>query len=146
MEDKSLFLRTKSWKGEYSQLKLSGEIEICAFEMKVIDDSGSFEGTVFEDVFSVLSGDLIYVKGFYSDEIISLVKTYPYYFASDNNGEPIIDKTEKGHTVEYFGTLDKLTKECLGEWEIIVSETKNGYFTGKYDILCEIGEWKMVIN
>ena len=130
-----------TWQGKYGYLYENEEIEYFSFEINAELIDGSFEGTVHEQEFSGLTGDLVHVKGFIEDDFISLVLTYPYAFYIDDEGKPIIDKNEVGHEVIYQGNFDHETGTWRGEWEIEVNQIKIDEETDEIDAV--VGVWEM---
>lgn len=84
----------KVWIGKYAYT-FDENTQFYSFEIEANYEDGSFEGTVYEEEFSGFTKDLVHVKGFIEGELISFVKTYPYYYAIDDFGNTIIGKQEK---------------------------------------------------
>lgn len=136
----------KNWIGEYGY-SFEKESEIFfSFEIFAESNNGSFQGTVFEDEFSGFTGDLVIIKGFIEEDFISFVKTYPYYYATKESGEIVVDKQMKGHEVVYEGYFNNETGEWNGEWEILIHEEQDKTVNGRYITESIIGPWKMKLK
>lgn len=133
----------KKWIGKFGY-SFEENHEFISFEIEADYSDGSFEGSVFEDEFSNVTSELIHVKGFIDAEMISFVKTYPFYYSIDEKGFTIIDKTIRGHKVIYQGHFNKEDETWNGEWEIIHSEEKISF--GVYKTNSLIGPWKMKLQ
>lgn len=136
----------KNWIGEYGYSFEAESDKIFSFEILAQLNDGSFQGTVFEEEFSGFTDDLVAVKGFIEEDFISFVKTYPYYYASNENGEIVVDREKKGHEVVYEGYFNFDTGEWIGEWEILMHEEKDKSKMGRYITKSIIGPWKMKLK
>jgi hypothetical protein len=136
----------KNWIGKYGYSFDEESENFFSFEIFVDFNDGSFQGTVFEEEFSGFTGDSVAIKGFIEEDFISFVKTYPYYYASNENGEMIVDKQMKGHEVVYEGFFNTETGEWNGEWEILMHEEKDKSMIGRYITKSIIGPWKMKLK
>lgn len=136
----------KNWIGKFAYSFEEGDDEFFAFEIVANYENGSFEGTVYDEVFSGMTGDLAKVKGFIEHDLISFVKIYPYYYVKDLQGKTIIDKNQKGHQVVYQGYFNDETGEWEGEWEIQIYEERDKRVKGGYLTKSLIGPWNMKLN
>ena len=130
----------KKWTGKYAY-NFEEDSESFSFEINVKYDNGSFEGHAYEEEFSGLTSDIVHVKGFIESDMISFVKTYPYFYAVDDNGDIIIDKKLKGHEVIYEGYFNEENGSWSGDWAINISEDR--VEEGKYKYFDIIGPWEM---
>lgn len=136
----------KNWIGEYGYSFEDKSENFFSFEIFADFTDGSFQGTVFEEEFSGFTGDLVSIKGYIEEDFISFVKTYPYYYASNENGEMVVDKQMKGHEVVYEGFFNTETGEWNGEWEILINEEEDKSMIGRYITKSIIGPWKMKLK
>lgn len=132
----------KTWIGEY-RYSFDDSSQGCSFEINAIYSKGSFEGTVYEEEFSGLTGDLVHVKGFIDDDLISFIKTYPYFFGTDDDDNIVVDKQLKGHFVEYEGRFDEEKGCWSGNWEIVVYEERDPSIPDAYYTEYILGPWTM---
>jgi hypothetical protein len=136
----------KNWIGEYGYSFDEESENFFSFEIFADFSDGSFKGTVFEAEFSGFTGDLVAIKGYIEEDFISFVKTYPYYYASNEKGELVVDKQMKGHEVVYEGYFNTETGEWNGEWEILINEEEDKSMIGRYITKSIIGPWKMKLK
>lgn len=137
-------MEQKIWIGHYNY-RLEDEIsENHNFEIHANLDDGSFSGVAIEEEFTQLTGDKPTVKGFIEDDMISFVKSYPYLFETDENGKQIIDKSIRGHQVEYEGYFEEDKGSWSGTWEIHFGEQKIDI--GNYEFQFIMGEWSMKLK
>ena len=132
------------WKGNYCYLNEEGnEIDPFDFEITANLIASSFEGTAIEGEFSKVSEEPIYVKGFFDNDVISFVKTYPFGWDVDQGGEVQLHLDKPGHDVTYFGRLNPETLFWEGEWEI---ESESQLAPKNSEIILSeylFGNWKM---
>lgn len=139
-------MATKNWIGQYGYSFEEGNEWFYSFEINAEYNNGSFEGTAFEEEFSGFTNDLVHVKGFIEDNMISFVKTYPYFWMTEENGDIFIDKGQRGHQVVYQGVFDENSAEWCGDWEIIISEERDKSQIGAFKTLRIIGPWNMKLK
>lgn len=109
----------RTYQGIYFDIDQDGIERPYGFRMEVeIDEKHSFNGTVWEDEFSGITGKHLSVKGFIDEDHISFVKKYPCLFEFDAEGKIIIDETKSGHEVIYDGYWNEENGIWLGEWEV----------------------------
>lgn len=132
------------WVGKYGYLYDNAETEYFSFEINATLEKGSFEGTVFEEEFSEATGDTIAIKGFFDDDFISFVKTFPYGFWKDENDDVITDKSVSGHQVVYQGHFDQEKGMWFGEWEIEIDRAVIS--NDNYDVFAMVGVWEMKVK
>lgn len=110
------------WKGSFWYLSDDEIYRRQQFTMSVNLKNGSFSGEVEEDVFSeITGGEKVAVRGFIEYDLISFVKRYPFRYIS-KNGQPYIDRTQRGHEVTYQGYFDENEGKWEGHWEVSISE------------------------
>lgn len=132
------------WKGYYAYLDEDNlEVNPSNFEIRAILKNDSFEGKAFEEEFSEATNELVYVKGFFENDIVSFVKTYPFYWHIGDNGEVVTDRKKPGHQVSYFGKLDPETLEWKGDWEIEADQWFDPLNLGEIEVYIFSGPWKM---
>lgn len=130
----------RTWLGKYGYINDDDETGYFTFKMNVEIIDGSFEGAVYEEEFSGVTNDLVAVKGFITHDFISFVKTYPYYWAIDDD-HFIYDKSAPGHEVVYEGNFDEINGVWRGEWEIELDRKVVDKETDKISLLT--GVWEM---
>ena len=137
--DKSI----KIWKGKFAYNPAEyGIIDDVYFELYVEVVNGSFEGKCYDDEFRDLCDQLSAVKGFFENDIISFVVTYPVSYSMDENEKVTIDQTKKGHDVIYHGTFNSKQNTWSGEWEILAEpEKENEGFVQNHST----GSWEMTM-
>lgn len=133
-------MEKRSWVGRYGYT-FDEDTRYFSFEMNASFQNGSFEGDVHEEEFSGLTSDTVHIKGFIEEDMISFVKTYPYFWTYDDQGNIIMDKEKKGHEVVYEGYFDEGTGSWSGQWEVLMSEEKT--YPGQYKQQFIIGPWDM---
>jgi hypothetical protein len=112
------------WKGEFTYGPDYGEVMTGVKEKfsLVIEEvtNGSFKGKCV-DLEMRNSSEFIqsHIKGFLENNFISFTKEYPYQYLSDEDGNAILDKNKKGHTVTYEGEFNVSTNCFSGTWEIV---------------------------
>jgi len=136
----------KNWIGRYGYSFEEGNEWYYSFEITANYNNGSFEGTVIEEEFTSFTNDLVHVKGFIEEDLISFVKTYPYLFEANDNGEMLIDKSQRGHSVIYQGYYDQSKDGWEGEWEVKISEESDKTQIGAYKTQYKTGPWNMKLK
>lgn len=131
----------RTWIGKYGYLYDDEASDYSSFEINVELIDGTFKGTVFEEEFTGATGDLIQVKGFIDGDFISFIKTFPYGFWIDENGDYIFDKTALGHQVIYHGNFDQENGIWSGEWEIELSVKNINDENDEVEVM--VGVWDM---
>jgi hypothetical protein len=136
----------KNWIGRYGYSFEEGNEWYFSFEINADYIDGSFEGTVSEEEFTGYTNDLVHVKGFIEEDMISFVKTYPHLYIVDEKGDVYVDKSQRGHSVTYQGYFDESKSEWYGEWEVKISEERDKSQKGAYKTLHKIGPWDMKLK
>jgi hypothetical protein len=109
----------RTYQGIYFDIDQDGIERPYGFRMEVeIDEKHSFNGTVWEDEFSGITGKHLSVKGFIDEDHISFVKQYPCLYEYDADGKIIIDESQLGHEVIYDGYWNEEYGNWSGEWEV----------------------------
>ncbi len=107
------------YQGNYYQIDKSGNNLPFLFRMEVeLDKNFSFNGTVWEEEFTEMSGKHLSVKGFIDNDHISFVKQYPCLYKIDEKWKVNIDVSKRGHAVIYDGYWDESIGSWIGEWEV----------------------------
>ena len=109
----------RTYQGHYYHPDLEGNENAFQFRIEAeIDEKLTFNGVVWEEEFTGITGKLLTVKGFIDEDHISFVKKYPCAYEYDELGKIIIDESRKGHEVIYDGYWDENTGAWTGEWEV----------------------------
>ena len=130
------------WTGEYKYGGEYPEIEgtTVAFEIQMTEQDGIISGTCIDEDTKEIFKDPIKIKGFIDGNVISFIKTYPYYYFLDKDGKIVIDNSMPPHSVSYSGSLNDRKDSCAGDWEITADSQTFGEFIID-DIMT--GTWKM---
>jgi len=128
--------------GSFYDIDKEGNESPFQFRIDVeIDEKLSFNGTVWEEEFTGITGKLLSVKGFIDKDHISFVKQYPCAYEFDENRNIIIDESRKGHEVIYDGYWDENTGSWTGEWEVEgetevfqLNEVKTKVYIGHFEM------------
>lgn len=110
------------WKGKHNFNEEHGEIfkdKSIAFEMQITVDDGSFSGTFIDPEFAELNETEIKVSGFFEDNFVSFVVTYPFRKIYNSNGDAVLLMEKINHEVNYYGEFPDDSKIISGDWEII---------------------------
>jgi len=137
-------VKFKGWYSYEDANFLSGE-RIVYFQMEVLDIKGSFEGTATDDESrEAFKNEVITVKGFFDDGIISFLKIYPYnyYGAAHYNVE--VDYSKKHHTIEYFGVWDEIDHKFVGTYSVVDNKHQVKDPIGVFSELFYEGYWEMI--
>jgi hypothetical protein len=84
------------------------------------------------------------VEGTLQDQVLSLVKRYPYFLGMDENEQVFVDQSEPSHEIHYIGRLKRklFSRKILieGTWDISGSflDKQGNAFYYSVD-----GEWEM---
>ena len=110
------------WKGKHNFNEEHGEIfkdKSIDFEMHITVDDGSFSGTFIDPEFAELNETEIKVSGFFEDNFVSFVITYPFRKIYNGDGTPVLLMDKLNHEVNYYGEFQENSKIISGDWEII---------------------------
>ena len=77
--------------------------------INLIDQNGNISGICNEEDSEISVNQNSEIRGFYEDNLISFIKTYP-----DNN-------SEEDWEIEYFGEINETKQKIYGKW--IISES-----------------------
>lgn len=88
------------------------------FEAEFSQDDDTFTAVGVDKSGVGMSPDLAKIKGFLDGNDISFVKQYEYSHYVTDDGETVVDKSDKGHDINYFGTYDSLNNLFYGDWDI----------------------------
>src|SRR3989344_2672993 len=109
-------VKFKGW-FSYQDSNFVGGERIVYFHMDVIDNKGNFEGTATDDeTREAFKDEVITVKGFFDDGIISFLKNYPNNYTGTNHYQVEVDHSRKNHVVEYMGTWDDMEHKFVGTY------------------------------
>ncbi len=115
--------------------------------MDVIENNGNFEGTATDDESRELfKEEVISVKGFFADGIISFFKRYPYsYFGTSYNTHQV-DYSKKNHVVEYVGSWNEEEHKFVGTYSVLDNKYELEDLTGLYNEPIYEGNWEMMFE
>lgn len=137
-------VKFKGWFA-YQDSNFVGGERIVYFQMDVIDNKGNFEGTATDDeTRDIFKDEVITVKGFFDDGIISFLKTYPHsYTVTDHYGVEV-DYSKKNHVVEYFGIWDDVEHKFVGTYTVVNNKHRLDDVRGVFNELFYEGYWEMI--
>jgi len=110
------------WTGKHNFNEEHGEIfkdKTLAFEIHIDVEDGSFSGKFIDSEYAPLTDAAVKMTGFFEDNFVSFVVTYPFRKIYKADGEPILLMDKLNHEVNYYGEFVEDSKIILGEWEII---------------------------
>jgi len=110
------------WAGKYNFNEEAGEIikeKIIEFEMHIKVDDGSFSGRFIDQEYELLSELEVKVNGFFDENYVSFVVTYPYRRLYLADGTPVLQPDSINSEVTYYGEFEEDSQKISGNWEII---------------------------
>lgn len=130
------------WKGSFSyNPEQEGDTEPVPFELYVEVKESRFEGVSYDDEFREYHDKLPKVNGYFEEDTIHFVVTYPVSFSINDMDEIEVDATKKGHEVIYSGAYSSNNSKWMGIWEIMpLEEEENGVMVYQD---YSFGEWEL---
>lgn len=123
---------------------IGGE-RIVYFQMDVIDNKGNFEGTATDDESrEAFKDEVITVKGFFDDGVISFLKMYPYNYYGTDHYQVDVDHSRKNHVVEYMGIWDDVEHKFVGTYAVVNNKHELDDVIGIFNETYYEGDWEMI--
>ena len=118
------------WKGNYS-LRADNVERLqdkkVEFELHLEIADGSFKGKMLDSAYAELSEEIVAVSGFFDDNFISFIVTYPVRAIPNSAGLFALDTNIPNNEVTFYGEFEDNSKKIIGYWEI-VENTEIGVF------------------
>ena len=114
---------TQVWKGSFSyNPEQEGDTEPVPFELYLDVKESNFEGVSYDDEFREYHDKLPKVKGYFEEDTIHFIVTYPVSFSINDMDKIEVDTSKKGHEVIYSGAYSSNKSKWMGIWEIMPLE------------------------
>lgn len=130
------------WKGEFIYGAGYGDFEgeRASFLLFLDDGVNEFSGKAFDIDGVGVQNEAATIKGFYKDGMISFIKQYPKAHLLEDDGSLTLDEKKTSPEIHYYGEYNEQAEEFAGNWEMVVSEIKEG--KNFVEFLC-VGTWHM---
>ena len=122
----------KIWKGKYGFSEEHGDVlstKTIQFELHIDINDGGFSGRFIDPEYAKICENEIKVNGFFEDDFISFVVTYPFRKLYNLEGEPLLQQDKIDQEVTYYGefiddsqtelSIEQPGKKISGQWEIL---------------------------
>jgi len=134
---------TGEWQGYYiyggTQRRRAGQQ--VEFKVELTVEDGVLSGQATEEVTETYMGAPAAISGFIEGSMISMIKQYPFYYRTGENGDVQVDRNRQHPPIHYTGYYNEGTRSFSGEWVIgTVGETD---FWGNSSIRVSSGTWEM---
>lgn len=113
------------WEGFYTYgedypVALQTIKEEFSMELKVMGEI--LKGTIIDSYVRKYFENPATVEGFLDGKVLTLIKRYPHFFETDENGEMIFDPAKPSHEIHYVGTITSswfsTRYHVQGDWDI----------------------------